>query len=82
MLVGKVLVVLNLLWMAANIWISWINARQNAANNKHSIQLNEMRVEAMNQALEIQSQEFKVCKTCGKIVQGLCMSCAMQRVAD
>lgn len=79
MLAGRVLtvlVVINFLWFVVNAAWTTLNNGRLTVTRKLLNEAADIRDQAINDAVLIRANEFKVCKTCGKIVQGVCEKCS------
>jgi hypothetical protein len=75
----SLVVVIGLALNIAAAYRNWNNAKQNTVgfNLAHRLraEAQQIRDKAVSEALQFRADRFKVCETCGKIVQGLCLEC-------
>lgn len=79
LLAGKILVVINVAWLFVNLSLTLGHYKQKKKHNqlfqefmKESERIREQAVSLLTQA---RLQEYKVCPSCQRIIQGVCSTC-------
>jgi len=75
--IGDWLILFGILGLLANFWWSYANWKAHNVNQKNFQLSAEIREQALDDAAAIRTNDFRVCKTCGRIVQGFCGTCAI-----
>jgi ABC-type nickel/cobalt efflux system permease component RcnA len=68
----------NCLLLAMNIWWMWRQLKRAKETLRMRMEAHVMLSEVINEVTSMRADEYKVCKSCGKIVQGICERCLMQ----
>jgi hypothetical protein len=74
---GEFVILACLLLGLGNFWWSYANWKAHKVNLDEMKLSQEIREHALQDAALIQSNKFRVCETCGRIVQGFCGTCAI-----
>jgi hypothetical protein len=77
MSVGRLaaLAVINGIWLLFNFSLSWQNLNWRKRERELFLQAEALVKQAEETLAQARSCEYKVCPTCGKIVQGVCLTC-------
>jgi hypothetical protein len=75
--IGDWLILFGILGGLANLWWTLANWKAHKVNLDEMKLSQEIREHALQDAALIQSNKFRVCETCGRIVQGFCGTCAI-----
>jgi hypothetical protein len=79
MLVGdwvvNLFVSVNCCLLLGNAWWMWRLYKQQQEAKRMRMEAQEMLSEVINEVTAMRADEYKVCKSCGKIVQGICERC-------
>jgi hypothetical protein len=74
---GEIAILIGLAMALGNFYWSYANFKAHKVNLDEMKLSNEIREHALQDAALIQSNKFRVCETCGRIVQGFCGTCAV-----
>jgi hypothetical protein len=73
---GRILFVINALWLFVNFGLSLQNLRQKKRERELFIHAEALVAQAEETLVQAKSNEFRVCPVHGGIVQGMCPQCA------